>query len=363
MSVVPGIVPDVFTTREIADAAGVSVRDVRSLVTSGAIWSIDGRFVLEAEAVRAVRILQGREAAELDRPLFRPLAGTRRSPGGALAASGALHAAVLGCLVLLATMGVATAPEPRETTPVRLVFRATPGPGGGGGGGGLRQPALPPKAEMKGRSPLRSPVPPPRPITTKPPEPKPVRTPPPPVTIQPAPKPVEPPPPAPAPVPLPQVVAPVATAPADARDRAGVLSDPPLESDSHGPGSGSGAGAGQGTGIGEGTGSGIGPGSGGGTGGGPYRPASGITPPAIVREVKPDYTEEARRRGVAGDVVLEIIVRADGSVGTVTLLQGLGSGLDQRAMDAVRQWRFSPARRLGTPVDVVVEVAVEFKLR
>jgi protein TonB len=296
-----------------------------------------------------------------ERALFRPHAGSRRSPGGALAASGALHAAVLGCLVLLATLGVATAPEKRDTTPVRLVFLATPGPGGGGGGGGLRQPVPPPKAQMKGASALRSPVPPPRPLTTKRPEPKPVPAPPPPV--QPTPRPVEPPPPAPAPVPLPQVVAPVATTPADTRDRAGVLSDAPLESDSHGSGSGSGAGSGQGTGIGEGTGSGIGPGSGGGTGGGPYRPGSGITPPAIIREVKPDYTEEARRRGIGGDVVLEIIVRADGTVGTVTLLQGLGSGLDQRAIDAVRQWQFSPARRYGTPVDVVVEVAVEFKLR
>ena len=45
------------------------------------------------------------------------------------------------------------------------------------------------------------------------------------------------------------------------------------------------------------------------------------------------------------------------------LLQGLGGGLDQRAVDAVRQWRFSPAHRQGVPVDVIVEVAVEFKLR
>ena len=360
MSAVTAIVPDVFTPREIADAAGVSVRDVQALVGAGSILAVDGRFVAAADAVRAVRVLQGIDTAQLDRPLFRAHQGTRRSPGRAAAASGALHAAILGCLVLLTTMGMATAPE-HDETPVRLVFLATPGPGGGGGGGGLRQPAPPPKAEMKGRSLLRSPVPRPRPITTKPPEPKPVK--PEPVAIQPAPKPVEPPPPPPAPVPLPQVVAPVATVPADTRDRAGALNDPPRESDSHGPGSGSGVGTGQGTGIGEGTGSGIGPGSGGGTGGGPYRPGSGITPPAIVREVKPDYTEEARRRGLAGDVVLEIVVRADGSVGSVKLLQGLGSGLDQRAIDAVRQWRFSPARRFGTPVDVLVEVAVEFKLR
>src|SRR5439155_11085679 len=108
---------------------------------------------------------------------------------------------------------------------------------------------------------------------------------------------------------------------------------------------------------------GIGPGSGGGIGGGPYRPGSGITPPRLLREVKADYTEDARRRGLAGEVVLEIVVRRDGSVGDVKLLQGLGSGLNDRAVQAVRQWRFSPAERLGTPVDVIVEVSVEFKLR
>ena len=121
--------------------------------------------------------------------------------------------------------------------------------------------------------------------------------------------------------------------------------------------------AGQGTGLGEGDGAGIGPGSGGGTGGGPYRPGTGITAPSILREVKPDYTEEGRRRNIEGDVVLEIVVRSDGTVGSVKLVQGLGAGLDQRATDAVRQWRFSPAKRYGTPVDVIVEVAMEFKLR
>ena len=101
---------------------------------------------------------------------------------------------------------------------------------------------------------------------------------------------------------------------------------PPQETDSHGPGAGGGTGTGQGTGLGEGEGAGIGPGSGGGTGGGPYRPGSGITAPSILREVKPDYTEEGRRRNIEGDVVLEIVVRRDGTVGSVKLLQGLGAG-------------------------------------
>lgn len=107
----------------------------------------------------------------------------------------------------------------------------------------------------------------------------------------------------------------------------------------------------------------MGPGSGGGAGGGPYRGGSGIDAPRLLREVKADYSEEGRRRGVTGDVVLEIVVRRDGSVGDVKLLKGLGWGLDERAVQAVRQWRFSPATRSGTPIDVVVEAAVEFKLR
>jgi protein TonB len=66
---------------------------------------------------------------------------------------------------------------------------------------------------------------------------------------------------------------------------------------------------------------------------------------------------------VTGDVVLEIVIRSDGSVGDVKVLRGLGFGLDDRAVAAVRNWKFSPARRLGTPVDVIVEVEVEFSLR
>jgi TonB family protein len=134
---------------------------------------------------------------------------------------------------------------------------------------------------------------------------------------------------------LPLVVAPIVAAPADAR----------------------------GSGLGSGDGSGVGPGSGGGTGGGPYRAGSGIEPPRLLREVKADYTEDARQRGIAGAVVLEIVVRKDGAVGDVRVLEGLGGGLDDRAIQAVRQWRFSPAERHGAPVDVIVEVAVEFSLR
>ena len=147
--------------------------------------------------------------------------------------------------------------------------------------------------------------------------------------------------------PLPPLIAPVVPVAADTRDCVGVTTQLPPQPDSHGTGTGGGAGTGQGTGIGEGKGPGVGDGSGGGTGGGPYRAGSGIDPPSVLREVKPDYTEDGRRRNLEGDVVLEIVVRRDGSVGDVHLLQGLGGGLDQRAVDAVRQWRFYPRTARG----------------
>jgi TonB family protein len=232
-----------------------------------------------------------------------------------------------------------------RTEPMRLVF-SPPAPAAAAAAVAAGGAAA--KALREGRSRISSPIPERR-------EPKPVR---------PIPAPPEP---APPPVlktePLPAVVAPIVAAPADPVTRAGVLQQTTVEHESRGPGSGGGAGTGTGTGLGQGDGGGVGPGSGGGTGGGPYRPGSGIDAPRLLREVKADYTEEARRRGVSGDVVLEIVVRRDGTVGDVKILQGLSGGLDERAVQAVRQWRFIPARRQGAAVDVVVEVAVEFKLR
>jgi TonB family protein len=227
------------------------------------------------------------------------------------------------------------------------VYLAIPGPGGGGGGGGRRDRAMAPKAERLGHARVSSPVPARRPA---------------PVEAPAVPQP-EPPKPVLAAEPLPPVNAPIVPVPGDQRDRAGVLEESPADAGSRGPGTGGGTGSGAGTGAGEGDGPGVGPGSGGGTGGGPYRPGSGIEPPTVLREVKPTYTEPARQRGITGEVVLEVVVQRDGSVRSVRVLEGLGSGLDERAVEAVRQWRFSPARRLGQPVDVFVEVAVEFRLR
>jgi TonB family protein len=164
------------------------------------------------------------------------------------------------------------------------------------------------------------------------------------------------------PLPSRRLVAPAAPTTSAAEQRDGAL-QARHDTRSQGSGTAGGTGTGRGVGDGEGLGSGIGPGSGGGTGGGPYRAGSGVEPPRLLREVKAKYTDEARRRGTTGNVILEIVITREGTVGDVSVRRGLGGGLDERAVEAVRQWKFAPARRLGAPVDVIVEVAVEFNLR
>jgi TonB family protein len=339
--------PEVFSVGEVARAAGVDRAAVRRLVASGNAQTIDGAYLTTGEAVRLVRNLRQASAGARG-TLFGARSADGRRAGLPVLLSGSLHALVVIALIAITSIGFAkpAAFQARDSQVTRLVFLATPGPGGGGGGGGTRRPDPPAPAQRKGVSTLRSPLPVRRPPPVDPP----------PVVRVSEPPPVK-------PEPLPPIVAPVVPVAADPQERVGVPADVPPAPQSRGPGDKGGTGTGEGTGVGEGSGPGVGAGSGGGTGGGPYRPGSGITPPTLLREVKPDYTEEARRRSLEGDVVLEIVVRRDGSVGDVKILQGLGGGLDARAVDAVRQWRFSPAQRQGVPVDVIVEVAVEFKLR
>ena len=354
--------PEVFSARELADATGVPVHHIRALIRAAAIPTVDGSMVTRGDAVRACRaLLDGRLTApivETVTGLFpRDRAGSTgngRSTGLSLIVSGSVHATVLAVLLVLAAVAVPSArpDEDRNTASelVQLVFVADPGPGGGGGGGGLRQPAPPPKAERAGTRQVSSPLPRRRPPKLAPPRPTPA--PPPPKLLEHE--------------PLPPLLAPLAAVGAQRQDVAGLLTRamaPPPVTESRGSGTGGGVGSGAGVGVGEGTGRGVGPGEGGGTGGGPYRPGSGIEPPRLLREVTPNYTEQARRAGREGEVLLEIVVGPDGGVSDVHVLRRLGAGLDEQAIEAVRQWRFSPARRMGSPVAVIVEVAVEFRLR
>ncbi len=132
---------------------------------------------------------------------------------------------------------------------------------------------------------------------------------------------------------------------------------------SSGPGVGAGIGTGQGRGVGEGSGPGLGSGEGGGFGGGVFDVGGGVSPPTVVYRRDPIYSEDARKAQYEGTVVLEAIVRKDGSVEILRVVRGLGLGLDENAMEALSEWRFSPATRQGVPVDVAVNIEINFTLR
>ncbi len=136
----------------------------------------------------------------------------------------------------------------------------------------------------------------------------------------------------------------------------------PAAPPSNGTGSGGGIGAGSGGGVGVGHGPGVGAGSGGGMGGGVYKVGGGISAPQALSAPDPDYTEEARKAKRQGTCVLGLIVDAAGRPRDIKVIRGLGLGLDEKALDAVRQWRFQPALKDGKPVDVQISVEVEFHL-
>lgn len=132
---------------------------------------------------------------------------------------------------------------------------------------------------------------------------------------------------------------------------------------SSGPGNGSGIGTGTGHGVGSGNGPGVGPGDGGGYGGGIFKVGGGVSEPKIIKKVDPQYSEEARKARYQGTVVLEAVVQKDGSVQIVRVVRSLGFGLDEKAIEALRQWKFSPAKQNGVAVAVSLNIEVNFNLR
>ncbi len=246
--------------------------------------------------------------------------------GGAVGISVAAHVGVALLLVLVARFipdEVYQAVLPDQLSN-RIVYLPSPGPGGGGGGGN-KMPDPPKPAEIP---------------KTKPPEPVPV------TPIEVPPEPIE---------TLPQV-APVQTI-AAVEPLPGALVDNTSNSESRGPTAGGGVGSGQGVGIGSGGPKGFGDGA--------YRIGNGVQSPTPIREVKPQYTAEAMRAKVQGSVLLECVVRPDGTVGRVDVVKSLDPtfGLDQEAVKAAKQWRFRPGTRQGEPVPVLVTIELTFTLR
>lgn len=131
---------------------------------------------------------------------------------------------------------------------------------------------------------------------------------------------------------------------------------------SNGTGSGGGIGSGSGGGVGSGTGPGVGPGRGGGIGGGVFRVGGGVSAPRALDTPDPDYSDEARKAKYQGTVVLWLIVDENGKPRDIKVARSLGMGLDQKAIEAVRRWKFEPAMKDGRPVAVQINVEVNFRL-
>ncbi len=131
---------------------------------------------------------------------------------------------------------------------------------------------------------------------------------------------------------------------------------------SNGTGSGGGIGSGKGGGVGSGIGGGVGPGEGGGIGGAIYKAGNGVSKPELIRKVEPEYSEEARKAKFQGVVVLYIIVDPNGNAINPRVMKSLGLGLDEKAVEAVKQWKFKPGYKDGKPVAVAATVEVNFRL-
>jgi len=131
---------------------------------------------------------------------------------------------------------------------------------------------------------------------------------------------------------------------------------------SNGTGSGSGIGSGNGGGIGVGSGPGVGEGRGGGIGGGVFRIGGGVSAPKATYAPDPEYSEEARKAKYQGTVVLSLIVGADGVPRDIRVARSVGLGLDEKAIETVKTWKFDPGTKDGKPVATYATIEVAFHL-
>jgi TonB family protein len=243
----------------------------------------------------------------------------RRRFGGALGASAAAHG-ILAVLLLL--FGIPSTPGATHANPGEfksIYYIASAGPSGGGGGSA----APPSHASRTATTAARvTPVA----VTAKPTD-----------------------------VPATALDAPVSSDPSKMLELVGT--DVGRFSKPGGPGRGSGDGPGRGPGV--------GPGEGGHRGGGPRQVGNGVGSPVPLVQVKPQYTSEAMRARVQGSVTLEVIVKADGTVGDVRVVKSLDRalGLDAAAVRAAKQWTFRPATFEGKPVDVLVLIVLDFRIQ
>jgi TonB family protein len=273
-------------------------------------------------------VAQAAAAANPDRHLERLLMPASAYAGGSYKTnlfSVLAHAAVVALLLLLSQL------KPVQTLMANVtpLFAPPPQPvklAKGGGGGGAKQPML-----------RKDQLPKPVPRAFTPPQ----------VVTQPS-----------------SIQAPVFLS-ADVPDASSVAAGAPNGLSAFmggaGAGGGGGIGNGYGGGIGNGKGNGVGNGSGGGTGGG-MRIGNGVSPPKPIFTPEPEYSEEARKAKFQGTVLLSIVVDETGKATEIKVSRPLGLGLDEKAIEAVKKWKFEPGRYNGKAVAVQATVEVSFRL-
>ncbi|MGH9588439.1 MAG: energy transducer TonB [Acidobacteriaceae bacterium] len=249
-----------------------------------------------------------------------------------------LHLAILGIIVLLGLAEWHTRAIKKENATaidVKPFIPITPKmqPMGGGGGGGVHSPIEASKGHLPEMS--KHPIAPPQLLKVDHP-----KLPAPPSIMM-----------------LSHVKLPDANMP-----NIGMPNSPQVALASQGGGSGSGFGSGSGGGLGSGNGNGLGPGSGGNTGGGVMRPGGGVSAPVLLHYVDPEFSDEARRAKYQGICVVSLIVDKNGDPQNIQIVRALGMGLDQKAEEAVRQYKFKPAYYHGHAVPVLINVEVNFRI-
>lgn len=137
-----------------------------------------------------------------------------------------------------------------------------------------------------------------------------------------------------------------------------------LQTESNGPGDGGGIGSGKGGSLGSGNGLGVGPGEGWGAGGGsPHAGENGFGTPACLYCPQPEFSNEAVKAKYQGTVLVQALITTDGRATNIRIVKGVGLGLDEKAVDAVRTWRFKPATGPdGRPSSVITLIEVTFHL-
>ena len=132
---------------------------------------------------------------------------------------------------------------------------------------------------------------------------------------------------------------------------------------SAGTGSGAGMGTGSGGGLGSGQGNGYGPGYGGNVGGGLEQIGGRVAAPVLIHSVEAEFSDEARRAKYQGVCLVSLIVDSQGNPQNIHVVRALGMGLDEKAIEAIKQYKFRPAMKDGkTPVPVMITIEVDFRL-